>query len=180
MFKIGANATNRGWYKSISVIASIFTLGLPILMILFLKTCNLLKDLPMAHVTQSVIFDLVSFHLWPKSRDGKRIALVMTVFIFFLIASRTPFLIASPEPTTRWTSAESNNTVYNKWASETGDRLRIASISFLLVGSVAFVLVICLVLFEDKWVGKIVSKFPKHSTPEVEINEGPHASEAVI
>ena len=35
-------------------------------------------------------------------------------------------------------------------------------------------------LFEDKWVGKIVSKFPKNSTPEVDLNEGPPAPEPVI
>ena len=69
-----------------------------------------------------------------------------------------------------------------EWASETGDRLQTASISLLLVGSVSFVLVICLVLFEDKWVAKIVSKFPKHSTPEniLNENEGPHAPKLVI
>ena len=127
----------------------------------------------MADVNQSVISDIVSLHLWPKSRDGKRIALAMTVFIFFVLAFRLPFLIASPLPTTRWKSTESNNTVYMKWASETGERLQTASISFLLIGSVAFVLVICLVLFEDKWVAKIVSKFPKHSTPKDNLNEGP-------
>ena len=70
--------------------------------------------------------------------------------------------------------------MYQEWASETGDRLQIASISLLLVGSLAFVLVICLLLFEDKWVGKIVSKFPKNSTPEGDLNEGPPAPEPVI
>ena len=119
--------------------------------------------------------------------DGKRIALAMTVFIFFPLVSRAPFLIASPLPTTYWTSSESNNiaytnntvytnstvynnnTMYNKWAAETGDRLQTVSISLLLVGSLTFVSVICLFLFEDKWVGIIVSKFPKHSAPEISI-----------
>ena len=104
----------------------------------------------------------------------------MTVFIFFLFAIRAPFIIASPIPTTRWTSAESNNSVYHTWASKTGDRLQIASISLLLVGSLAFVSVICLLLFEDKWVAKIVSKFPKHSSPEDSLNEGPPVPKLVI
>lgn len=174
VFKPGAYATNRVWYKYISVIATNFILGLPILVVLFLKLLNLLKDLPTTQVTQSVISDNISLHLWPKSRDGKRIGLAMTVFIFFLFATPAPFIIASPVPTTHWTSAESNNTgSYNTWASKTGDRLQIASISLLLVGSLAFVSVICLLLFEDKWVAKIVSRFPKHSTPEDDLNEGP-------
>ena len=104
----------------------------------------------------------------------------MAVFTFFLFAAPAPFLIASPVPTTQWTSTESNNPVYNKWASETGDRLQTASISFLLVGSVAFVLVICLILFEDQWVAKIVSQFPNHSTLEDEFNEGPPVTEVEI
>jgi len=173
VFKLGAAASNGVWNGSNSQIANIFAVGLPILIILFLKMCNRLKDLPMAQVNQSVISDLVSLHLWPKSRDGKRIGLVMAVFIFFPLASRLPFLIASPEPTTRWTSTESNNHVYKEWASKTGVRLQTASISLLLIESVTFVLVICLLLFEDKWVAKIISKFPEHSAPENNLNEGP-------
>ena len=47
------------------------------------------------------------------------------------------------------------------WASGTGDRLKAASISTLALGSVAFVMVICLILHEDDWVARIVAKFPK-------------------
>ena len=47
------------------------------------------------------------------------------------------------------------------WASGTGDRLKTASISTLSLGSVAFVMVICLILHEDDWVARIVAKFPK-------------------
>ena len=181
MVKIGAYATNRVWYKYISVIATNFILGLPILVVLFLKMRSLLKDLPTTQVTQSVISDIISLHLWPKSRNGKRIGLAMTVFIFFLFATPSPFIIASPVPTTHWTSTEWNNTgSYHTWASKTGDRLQIASISLLLVGSLAFVSVTCLLLFEDKWVAKIVAKFPKHSTPEDDLNEGPPVPELVI
>ena len=87
----------------------------------------------------------------------------MTTFTFLLFASPSPFLIANPAPTTDWVT---NNTGYNRWASETGDRLQIASIFFLLIGSIAFALGICLILFEDKWVEKIVSKFPNHLKEE--------------
>ena len=91
----------------------------------------------MADVNQSVISDIVSLHLWPKSRDGKRIGLAMTVFIFFPLAFRLPFLIASPVPTTRWTSTDSNNTAYKEWASKTGLDLQTASIFLLLSWSSA-------------------------------------------
>ena len=61
-----------------------------------------------------------------------------------------------------------NSTGFNTWASMTGDRLQIASASFLLVGFVAFALAICLILSEDRWVDKIVSKFPNQLKEEDE------------
>ena len=180
VFKLGASSSNGIWNGTTVEVAFLLGLGLPNLIILILKMCNLLKSLTWAYVNQCVISDILSLHLWPKSRHGKRIGLAMAVFTFFLFAAPAPFLIASPVPTTQWTSTESNNPVYNKWASETGDRLQTASISFLLVGSVAFVLVICLILFEDQWVAKIVSQFLNHSTPVVELNEGPPVTEVEI
>ena len=54
---------------------------------------------------------------------------------------------------------ESSNTDFVKWASETGDRLQIASVSVLFVGVLAFFLATCLILYEDRWVAKIASKF---------------------
>ena len=180
LFKFGAAANNEVWKGSGRALKGIIALGLPALTILCLKMCKRLEDLPWAHVNQCVISDLVSLHLWPKSRDGKRIGLAMAVFTFLLFASRGPFLIASPVPTTHWTSTEGNNPVYNMWASKTGDRLKVASISFLAIGSIAFVLVICLILFEDNWVAKIVSKFPNHSKQEDDADEGLSAVEVEI
>ena len=63
-------------------------------------------------------------------------------------------------------TTEGNNPKYSKWDSETGDSLRIASFSFLTIGFVAFVLVIRLILFEDRWVANIVTRFPKHPKQE--------------
>ena len=48
------------------------------------------------------------------------------------------------------------------------------SIFFLIIGSITFVLAICLILFEDIWVEKIVSRFPNHLK---EVDEGPPATE---
>ena len=93
----------------------------------------------------------------------------MTVFTFLLFASPAPFLIASPLPTTRWMTTDANNTGYTRWASETGDRLQIASVSFLVIGSIAILLVTCLILFEERWVGNIVPKFPKHTKQEADL-----------
>ena len=66
---------------------------------------------------------------------------------------------------------EWNNPDYDEWVAGIGKRLRIASISFLVIGSVAFVLVICMILFEDKWVTEVVLKFPNR--PKEENTEDP-------
>ena len=47
------------------------------------------------------------------------------------------------------------------WAYGTGERLKIASISTLALGSVALVMLFSLIMHEDDWVAKIVAKFPK-------------------
>ena len=142
-------------------------LGLPNLLILLLKNCNLLKDLTLAHVNNHVISENLGFHLWPKScHHGKKIGLAMTVLIFLLHALPGLFLIASPDPTNDWIQEwynTANNTAFKEWTSETGDRIQLASISFLLVGLVAFVLAVCLIVFEERWVAKIVAKFPNHT-----------------
>ena len=178
VFKIGAFANNYVWNDQIQVIVILLGLGLPNLLILLLKICSsLLNGLKMAHVNNRVICENLSFHLWPKScRHGKKIGLAMTVLIFLLHALPGSFLIASPEPTNDWIEEwynTANNTAFKQWTSETGDRLQLASISFLLIGLVAFVLAVCLTLFEDKWVAKIVSKFPNHPKEKGNMEEGP-------
>ena len=183
VFKIGAAANNlvdNGIKEMVIPLGG----GLPILLLLLLKMCNLLKDLTLAQANHHVISDNLSFSLWPKScQHGKKIGLAMTVFIFLLHALPGLFLIASPEPATDWIQEwynTANNTAFEKWTSETGDRIQLASISFLLIGLVAFVLAVCLILFEDKWVAKIVAKFPNQPKEEDNIEEGPPAAEGEI
>ena len=175
-FKIGAFANNYVWNDQIQVVVILLGLGLPNLLILILKMCNQLKDLKFAHVNNHVISDNLSFHLWPKSfHHGKQIGLAMTVLIFLLHALPGSFLIANPESKNDWIQEWYNivnNNAFNKWTSDEADRLQLASISFLLIGLVAFVLAVCLILFEDKWVAKIVAKFPNHPKEEGNVEEG--------
>ena len=177
VFKIGAFANNYVWNDQVQVVVILLGLGLPNLLILLLKNCNLLKDLTLAHVNNHVISENLGFHLWPKScHHGKKIGLAMTVLIFLLHALPGLFLIASPDPTNDWIQEwynTANNTAFKEWTSETGDRIQLASISFLLVGLVAFVLAICLIVFEERWVAKIVAKFPNHTKEESNVEEGP-------
>ena len=104
----------------------------------------------------------------------------MTVFSFLVYVSPLPLAISNPQPKTQWT-AEYHNAEYSEYESETGKRLWNASICFLVIGSIAFVLVICMILFEDEWVAKIVETFPNHSKAEAKsANKEPPAIEVEI
>ena len=106
--------------------------------------------------------EAISFHLWTKNNQGKRIKLAITTFIFLLFISPVPFITVNPVAETHWTR-ETNSTEYKEWESELSDRLWIASISSLVNGGIVFVLGISLILFEDQWVAGIVSIFPNLS-----------------
>ena len=149
-------------------------LGLPNLLITLLKMFNLVKDLRLARLNHYVITDNLSFNLWPKGREGKRIGLAMTVLLFLLHAIPGIFLMASPKPATDWMHKlynTANSTAFDEWTSKTGDRLQLQSIFFLVIGLIAFVLAICLILFEDTWVAKIVAKFPNQPKEEDNVEE---------
>ena len=115
-------------------------------------------------MSQGIIAEFLSLHIWPKDRYGKEIGKAMAVLIFLVYAAPLPLAIVNPQAKTQWT-AESHNMEYKEYESETGNRLRIASICFLLIGALAFLSVICMILFEDEWVEKIVTKFPKKLSP---------------
>ena len=136
--------------------------------------CDLVKDLTLARVNRYVITDNLSLNLWPKGRDGKRIGVAMTLLTFLIHALPGSFLIASQEPAIDFLHKRyntSNSTAFDNWTLETGDHLKLQSIFFLVVGLVAFVLAICLILFEDTWVAKIVAQFPNQAKEEDNVEE---------
>ena len=148
---------------------------------LILKMCRQLKDFgSTTDIFQWILSDFLTLHHWPKGPTGKKVGLLMTFLTFLLFASPGLFLHASPEPTTRWTRENANNTEYLKWASETGRRLQVASYFLVMVGSVELVLAIFIILFEDQWVANIVSKFNNHAKQENDGNEELAAAEAKI
>ena len=77
----------------------------------------------------------------------------LAMFTFLALGLPGLFVIESPEPTPRSWMAELNRTVENKiWSLATGERLRFASIAYLVIGHIAFILAIYLILLEDVWV----------------------------
>jgi len=176
VFKLGSIANNLLWNKTVGVLLLFLGIGLPNLVLLPFKMCNRLQDLTVAFINQSVISDILTLHLWPKSRNGKRIGLAMTIFIFLFYASTGPLIISNPEPKTSWGEKGTNDKEYMEWASKTGERVQVASVILLMIAPIYLVLVICITLLEDQWVAKIVSKFPKHSREAVWFNdESPRA-----
>ena len=118
-------------------------------------------------------------HSWIADSEYESTAEKSRHFLHYQL-SPLLFFNASPEQTTRWTTENANNTEYLKLASETGHRLQVASYSLLMIGSVALVLAIFLILFEDQWVANILSKFENHAKQENSGNEELAAAEATI
>ena len=53
----------------------------------------------------------------------------------------------------------------------TSTRLQHQAIFFLVIGLIASVLAICLILFEETWVAKIVARFPNQPKEEDNVEE---------
>jgi len=60
-------------------------IGLPALTLFIMR--NLTKDITVTSITRGIISEILVLHLWPKTDQGKRIGLAMTVLIFFLYAA---------------------------------------------------------------------------------------------
>ena len=76
-------------------------------------------------------------------------------------------MVVNPEPTThQWTEESKNSTAFEDWVSETSGRLRFVASLSLITGVLAFVMAIGILLFEDNFVARIVSKFPNNSEEE--------------
>ena len=97
-------------------------------------------------------------HLWPRGRLAKEIGIAMTVFNFLLFSSFLAWVIASPETFSILRAEEQTHQFYKDWASEQARRLQTCSISCLLVGFPTSLLTICFLLFQDKFVKKVVDK----------------------
>ena len=153
------------WSNTIPAVNILVGIGLPLLG--FYIIGNLVKDMKIPNVQRGVLCEMLVFNPWPKTPHGKRIGLVITAFVFLLYGASLPFIIANPKPQhTQWTP-DPNNTDYNIWISDTGERLWVASISFLVIGFLASVSTILTILFEDKLVAWIVSKFLKEEKDDV-------------
>ena len=126
MFKLSVAALIK--IRSDSIFSAIILLGtgLPALTLFIMR--NLTKDITATSITRGIISEILVLHLWPKTNQGKRIGLAMTVLIFLLYAAPLPFFIANPGPETRQIEGRIIKKVQSE---ELSRRLQIASMSFL-------------------------------------------------
>ena len=166
IYKLGFGAMIHLWSNTIPAVNILVGIGLRPLLGFYIIG-NLVKDMKIPNVQRGVLCEMLVFNPWPKTHHGKRIGLFITAFVFLLYGASLPFIIANPEPQhTQWTP-DPNNTDYNIWISDTGKRLWVASISFLVIGFLASVSTILTILFENKLVAWIVSKFLKEEKDDV-------------
>lgn len=160
LFKIGSIAIVNAWDSTIGPGLILLALGIPGLVIFVTKSCLLPHHLTLSSTGQGVIAELLTLHLWPRGGLDKKIGIAMTVFIFLLFSSSLAWVIATPEKGSlvNW-AKESTEGIYKDWASASVARLQTSSIACLLVGFPTSLFVICLLLFQNKFVEKVVDDY---------------------
>lgn len=89
-FKIGSFAVVKAWNAAgiEEIVLALLALVPPALVLLLLKVRLPLKDLTAATISQGLVAELVSLHLWRTCEPlGRKIGLAMTSFIFLLLSS---------------------------------------------------------------------------------------------
>ena len=148
VFKLGACANNWVWNETAEIVALILGLNLLIL----LKMCDLLKN----QLSWITALSLISWACvsGQKAKVGNGLGWPRQ---FSLSSVLPPLGLSSsqvlyPHPLGRWTWTTSLHTTTGDWRLVTS-----------FIRSSAFVLVVCLILFEE-WVAKMVWSFSKRRT----------------
>ena len=160
LFKIGSIAIVNAWDSTIGPGLILLALGIPGLGIFATKSCLPENDLTLPSIGQGVIAELLTLHLWPRGWFDKKLGIAMTVFNFLLFSSSLAWVISTPEEGSlvNW-AKESSEGIYKDWASESAARLQTSSIACLLVGCPTSLFVICLLLFQNKFVKTVVNDY---------------------
>ena len=145
----------------------------PAVVICFIKTCLHLKDLSVTAISQGTFTELVSLHLWPCGKLGKRIGLGVTIYKLLLFSFVLLWIIKDPEvgdvdDVLSWFEApiqsrhhtiilvtEDTKKIVEEWAREATTRFQIASIGCLVIGWLSLPLVIGQVFYQDAFIGKL-------------------------
>ena len=96
-FKIGTIAITIAWDGALGPAIILVALVPPAVVICFIKTCFHLKDLSVTAISQGTFTELLSLHLWPCGKVGKRIGLGVTIYKVLLFSSVLLWIIKDPE-----------------------------------------------------------------------------------
>ena len=168
LFRIGSMAIANAWDNGESSPASILLAAAllpPALAIFLVKTCLRIEDLSVAGISQGVVAELVSLHLWPCGQTGRRIGLGVTVFKVLLYSFMLAWIINNPEAGTvdkvrssfedAGVPLMTETLFFEEWARVTATRFQIASICCLVIGWITLPLVIGQVFCQDIFTKKL-------------------------
>ena len=161
IFKIGSIAILFAWNDKSAIFWHLLALVPPAGVILLIKTCLLLKELSVAAIIRGVLGEVVSLHLWPCGRIGKRIGLGLTLFKLLLFTFLLAWIVNHPYgpfASLVMSEAEAWGPVWEEWARETSSRLRVASISCLVIGWVSLPLIVGQVFYQEIFITKLADK----------------------
>ena len=173
LFKIGSFSVVGAWNEGgIEEIALAFlAIVLPALVLVFLKIHLSLKDLTVTSISQGLMSERVSLHIWPSCEQvGKKIGLAMSSLHLLIYSSFLAWIINNSDP--NWTRAESR--LYKTWVEDTSTRLQITGILCLVIGWTSFPLIVCQFFFQRRYVANIVAS---HLSKGEEKNKGKEEQE---
>ena len=177
LFKIGTIAITFAWDRKKGLALTLLAPVPPSFVIFLIKTCVLLEDLSIAAVSQGIVSELVSLHLWPCRRAGKRIGMGVTIFKLLLFSFVLAWIIKNPEAgRVGQTLSELEDlevslmteTLYEEWARETATRFKVASVSCFVIGWLTLPLIIGQVFYQDTYIEKLLNNCLNVQEEEVE------------
>ena len=158
-FKVGTLALINHSARTIVAILGSATAGAALLI---LKTFYSKNDQALTSINQGIIAEFYTLHLWPKGKLDRTVGVGMATFFFLLFSSSLAWHVANPEELSKiYVPVNESDPSIQAWRSETTDRLQKISASFLGLGFITFILVICFILFQEKLVATILSNFPR-------------------
>ena len=106
-------------------------LVLPALVLLLLEIWLPLKDMTAATISQGLVAECVTLHIWPCGQLGRKIGVAIKTFNILLYSSFLAWTIANPGP--KWkstfaTDSEADVKLYQSWEIATSARLQISAI----------------------------------------------------
>ena len=152
LFKIGSYSVVSARFVS-ELVLLLLAIVLPALVLLLLKIWLPLKDMSAATISQGLVAECVTLHIWPCGPLGRKIGLAIKTFNILLYSSFLAWTIANPGP--KWkstfaTDSEADVKLYQSWEIATSARLQISAILCLVIGWTSFPLLVWQLFHQNK------------------------------